>query len=268
MQILPAALEWRRRIKARDHDAGLCREITFQLASPLAQQFTNAYVWPGGFSMHAKIPPQTSLIQFPLESTSKERPAHVVWRQAENYFGGTHQEFFRIVGFPGNSLGKLQEHLFNFRQTQIPQYALIFFAPYDPHESFETTVDEELVMKIARYFGEQVVPFISPGFLVPAGLVRKISMYGYVERENCNRDIWYWATQLLLSKIFVGCHGFFSQLAYLLGVPSIVLGMDNPSMCLSSNGPNRIVRNLTSPVMAEDVFDAFTEMGRLLLPEH
>lgn len=260
MQILPAALEWRHRMRRMDQD----HQITFQLKSSLAQDFAAGYVWPGGFDSEMPIETNRDVVQFPLERNGTKK----VWQQAEHFFGSVHRDFFHAMGFPLNSLGRMQHLLWKQRQPHVGPMSMVFLVMYDPYEYWELGWPEGFWKGIVRGLHDMDVPMQTAIPFVPACFTRGFSLYGYIDNQRNIHDIWYWTTQLLLSRMYIGVECFFSQLAYLLGIPSIVISADEEDLRLPSFGPGQVVRALPSTVHYDKVLDAYHEMGRMLLYSH
>ena len=257
MQMLPSALEWRHRMKRQDVN----HNITFQLRSPLAQAFAGAYVWPGGFDTGLPIQDDMDLVNFTVERNGPQ----TVFQQAEKFFGSVHRDFFHTVGFPLTPLGRMQQLLWKARQPHVGPMSMIFMAMHDPYEYWELAWPTEFWKSIVRRLSEADAPMIAPIALVPAHATRSFSCYGYIDTHRNIHDVWYWTTQLLLSRMYIGVQCFFSQLAYLLGVPSIVIGADESDLLLPSVGPGQLTRPLPATAHSDQVLDAYNEMGRVLL---
>lgn len=257
MQILPCALEWRHRMRRQN----TAHQITLQLHSPLAQAFAGAYVWPGGFDIQTPLSSDIDLVEFPLE---RGGPLPV-YQQAEQFFSGVHRDFFHTTGFPLNSLGRMQQLLWKARQPVVGPMSMIFLVMYDPHEYLEGAWPEGFWKEVTRRLFDADAPMHTALPFVPACFTRSFSLYGYIDMQRNIHDVWYWASQLLLSRMYIGVECFFSQLAYLLGVPSIVIGADENDLHLPSVGPGQLMRALPSNVHSDQVLDAYHEMGRVLL---
>jgi hypothetical protein len=261
MQILPCALEWRRRMRRQNSD----HQITFQLGSPLAQAFAAAYVYPGGFGIDAPTDYNDfDLVEFPLERGGKQ----TVSQQAEKFFSSVHRDFFHETDFPLTPLGKMQQLIWKHRCLQVNSGSMVFLGMYDPYESWESRWPEGFWREIIRGLYDMNVPMQTMSSLVPACFTRSFSVYGYMDIHRNLHDVWYWTTQLLFSRMYLGVECFFSQLAYLLGVPSIIVGADESDLTLPSKGPGQLVRALPSGIHFEKVLDAYNEMGRMLFCGH
>lgn len=256
MQIIPSALFWRDRIQRENPDF----HISFQITSPFVVEFLNSYIeFPRG-TVNPEYSTKPQRLEFPVES--QKLP---FWKQAEIDFKGFHSSFFVDHGFPSSTCGFYLRNLMLARRNNTQLTAQLFLNIHENHNN-QDEINATFWHQLAGYLQKTETPVYIHSSLVPADLLRTFATTGYVDTRLSIYDIWRVAIHLSHSRLYLGCEGFFAQLAYLLHVPCFIIGKENPSLKLESREPNQFVRYFTNPHL-EDIQDAQRELERLLLPE-